>query len=124
MADCKTLSLQKNGKTPLHYAVEGLQLEAARFILGLSSGGGDADGTLDGASLPETETKKAEGMELLDASQQTKLKVKIRNWVAGFVVLRVRAVRRLLPHCFYFTPVSLHGGSQIVASSIDERTEE
>lgn len=63
---------QKNGKTPLHYAVESLQLEAARYILGRSSGG---SGTLDGESPRNTRDREAEGIRLLDASHRTTLEV-------------------------------------------------
>ena len=66
---------QKNGKTPLHYAVESLQLEAARYILGHGSGE-DSDRDMGGDSLPNTERRDATGIKLLDASQRTKLEVK------------------------------------------------
>eukprot|EP00903_Cladosiphon_okamuranus_P011803 g11091.t1 len=64
-----------NGKTPLHYAVESLQLEAARFILGHGSSGGDSEGDIDPASSSRPRDKEAEGVKLLDASQRTKLEM-------------------------------------------------
>lgn len=66
---------QTNGKTPLHYAVESLQLEAARFVLGRGSSGGDSDGNTDAASPARPGGREAEGIKLLEASQRTKLQV-------------------------------------------------
>lgn len=51
------LAIQKNGKSPLHYAVEHLQLDAAQLIL-------------DSAEGPD------KAIKLLDGSQRTKLEVR------------------------------------------------
>ncbi|CAM9625679.1 unnamed protein product [Ectocarpus sp. 12 AP-2014] len=64
---------KKHGKTPLHYAVESLQLDVVRFILGRDTRGGDGSGIGDDPS--EREKREAEGTKLLDASQRTKLEV-------------------------------------------------
>ncbi|CAM9545684.1 unnamed protein product [Ectocarpus fasciculatus] len=63
----------KHGKTPLHYAVESLQLDVVRFILGRDGRGGDDGGVGDDPN--EREKREAEGIKLLDASQRTKLEM-------------------------------------------------
>ncbi|CAM9353056.1 unnamed protein product, partial [Scytosiphon promiscuus] len=60
----------KHGKTPLHYAVECLQLETVRFILGDGPGVRNENG-----ASPERARREAEGKKLLDASQRTKLEI-------------------------------------------------